>query len=77
MSESGGVTRTYEASGFTIYQLNRDEMSSEAALTRSPHHLEVVLGLWTIFHGRLSSSISPLPSRLSAGQFKRKGTDSF
>lgn len=29
----------------TIYQLKRDEMSSEAAATRSAHNLEVVSGL--------------------------------
>lgn len=59
----------------TIYQLNRDEMCSEAASTRSAHNLEVVLGLCPIFHSGLSSFISLLLSRRSIASLKKKKKD--
>lgn len=40
----GGVRLSSVAFSCAIYQLNSDEMSSEAASTRSAHNLEVVLG---------------------------------
>lgn len=67
-----GVWPWSAAFSCTIYQLKRDEMSSEAASTRSEHNLEVVLGLWPIFHGAASSSISLLLSRRSAASGKKK-----
>lgn len=42
--DGGGVRLSSVAFSCAIYQLNSDEMSSEAASTRSAHNLEVVLG---------------------------------
>lgn len=68
----GEVLLSSAASSRTIYQLNCDEMSSEAASTRSPHNLEVVVGLWPIFHSGLSSSISfLLPTRFVASKINQ------